>query len=127
MTFLITILVISLIGIIGMLAAKAYGFDEKYVWYRNFREKADAKIVDGFVLAHYYRHQFVVASGHFFKKSLPLFFAHLSSIIAEYVLRKSSTVVDMVKGRHVIDHAGTVSPFLGQVSQYKDLNIKKEE
>jgi hypothetical protein len=60
------------------------------------------------------------AGEHFFKKSAPLFFAHSFSIVAAYILKKSAKVVDMVKGRHVLDHAGSVSPFLDQVAEYKE-------
>jgi hypothetical protein len=122
MKTLITIVVISFLALVFMLVAKAYGFDERYSWYRRLRESADEKATDAIILAHEYRVRFSIASAHFFKISVPLFFAHLSSIIARYMLRKSSTVVDMVKGRHVIDHSGTVSPFLDKVSEYKDGN-----
>ena len=123
MKTLITIAVISFLALILMLVSKTYSYDERYAWYTGFRDKADGWLTDALLRAYAYRRQISIASAHFFKKSVPLFFAHLSSIIARYMLQKSSSVVDMVKGRHVIDHAGTVSPFLGKVSEYREDSI----
>jgi hypothetical protein len=123
MYFLITIFGISLVAIIGMLVAKSYRLDEKSIRYLRVRRDADT-VIGGlsYILKKEWQH-FLAGCDHFFKKGAPLFIAHSSSIVATVVLKKSSRIVDMVKGRDVLDHSGAVSPFLDQVSEYKDKKV----
>lgn len=118
---LLIIFIVSLVIFAAIIAAKYVGFDEKFPGYIAFRRQSDS-VLNG--LLYLAKKEYVMTEKglvHFFKKGAPLFFAHASSLFAEYILHKSSKIVDMVKGRHVIEHgAGTVSPFLGQVAEYKD-------